>query len=72
MSAAMDFFSKELKNEFETALVNEPSVFLPSKFYCIWDFFTAGGSFIFRCASLLQACCVSVLLSSIDIAMTHE
>ena len=26
-SATMGFFSKELKNEFETAVVNEPSVF---------------------------------------------
>ena len=28
------FFSKGLKNEFETAVVNEPSVFEPLKFYC--------------------------------------
>ena len=35
-SAAMGFFSKGLKNEFETAMVNEPSVFEPLKFYCIW------------------------------------
>ena len=28
-------FSKGLKNEFETAVVNEPSVFEPLKFYCI-------------------------------------
>ena len=28
-------FSKGLKNEFETAVVNEPSVFEPVKFYCI-------------------------------------
>ena len=34
-SAAMGFFSKGLKNEFETAVVNEPSVFEPLKFYCI-------------------------------------
>ena len=33
-SAAMFFFSKGLKNEFETAVVNEPSVFEPLKFYC--------------------------------------
>ena len=33
-SAAMGFFSKGLKNEFETAAVNEPSVFEPLKFYC--------------------------------------
>ena len=37
-SAAMVFFSKGLKNEFEIAMVNEPSVFEPLKFYCnlIW------------------------------------
>ena len=34
-SAAMGFCSKGLKNEFETAVVNEPSVFEPPKFYCI-------------------------------------
>ena len=28
-------FSKGLKNEFELAVVNEPSVFEPLKFYCI-------------------------------------
>ena len=33
-SAAMGFFSKGLKNEFEKAMVNEPSVFEPLKFYC--------------------------------------
>ena len=27
-------FSKGLKNEFETGVVNEPSVFEPLKFYC--------------------------------------
>ena len=34
-SAAMGFCSKGLKNEFETAMVNEPFVFEPLKFYCI-------------------------------------
>ena len=34
--AAMGFISKGLKNEFETAAVNESSVFEPLKFYCIW------------------------------------
>ena len=29
-------FSNGLKNEFETALVNEPSVIEPLKFYCIY------------------------------------
>ena len=31
----MGFFSKGLKNEFETASVNEPSGFEPLKFYCM-------------------------------------
>ena len=35
-SAAMSFFSCGLKNEFETAVVNEPSVFEPLKFYCMY------------------------------------
>ena len=35
-SAAMDLFSKGLKNEFETAVVNKPSVVEPLKFYCIY------------------------------------
>ena len=34
-SAAKVFFSKGLRNEFETAVVNEPSVFEPLKFNCI-------------------------------------
>ena len=34
-SAVMGFFSKGLKNEFETAVVKEPSVFEPQKFCCI-------------------------------------
>ena len=33
-SAAKGFFSKGLGNEFERAMVNEPSVFEPLKFYC--------------------------------------
>ena len=35
MSAAMGFFTMGLKNVFEIAVVNEPSVFEPLKFYCI-------------------------------------
>ena len=31
----MGFFSKGFKNEFQTAMVNEPSEFEPLKFYCI-------------------------------------
>ena len=34
-SVAMGFSSKGLKNEFKAAVVNEPSVFEPMKFYCI-------------------------------------
>ena len=34
-STALGFFSKGLKNEFETAVVDEPSVLEPLKFYCI-------------------------------------
>ena len=34
-SAAMGFCSQGLKNEFESAVVNEPSVFEPLRFYCI-------------------------------------
>ena len=34
-SAAKGFFSKGLRNEFETAVVNEPSVFVPLKVNCI-------------------------------------
>ena len=33
-SAAKGLFSKGLRNEFETAVVNESSVFEPLKFYC--------------------------------------
>ena len=36
-SAAMGFFSKGLKNEFETAMVYEPSVFEPLKFYRTYE-----------------------------------
>ena len=32
--AAKRNFSEGLKNEFETTVVNEPSVFEPLKFYC--------------------------------------
>ena len=31
----MGFISKGLKNQFEKAMANEPSVFEPLKFYCI-------------------------------------
>ena len=32
----MGFFSKGLKNKFETAVVNEPSAFEPLKFNCVY------------------------------------
>ena len=38
-------FSKGLKGEFETAVVNEPSVFEPLKFYCM----SYARGQIFRC-----------------------
>ena len=31
------FFCKGLKNEFETAMVNEQAVFEPLKFYCVYN-----------------------------------
>ena len=31
----LGFFFKGLKNEFERAVVDEPSVFEPLKFYCV-------------------------------------
>ena len=34
-SAAMGFYSKGPKNEFETAVIKEPSVLEPLKFCCI-------------------------------------
>ena len=40
-SAAMGF-SKGLKTKFETAMVNEPSVFEPLKFYCSCLFVSLG------------------------------
>ena len=41
--AATGFFSKGIKNKFEIAMVNEPSVFEPLKFYCIIDDITVTG-----------------------------
>ena len=39
-SAGMRFFSKGPKNEFETAVVKEPSVFEPLKLYCMYHTFS--------------------------------
>ena len=58
--------SKGPKNEFETAVVNEPSVFEPLKFYCMWQMDTVIG--IAQAVLLVQVCtsrrtsCNSVLL----------
>ena len=44
--AAMGFCSKAFKDEFETAVVNEPSVFEPLKFYCkYWYAFANASSY---------------------------
>ena len=40
-SARDGMFSFRFKNEFETAVVNEPSMFEPLKFYCIFFHQTA-------------------------------
>ena len=42
-------FSKGLKSEFETAMVNEPSVFEPMKFYCISTFNIDRLDFFHKC-----------------------
>ena len=41
------FFSKGLKKEFEIAVVNEPSVFEPLKFYC---------SLLLQCSDVSKRC----------------
>ena len=52
-SAAMGFYSKGLKNEFETAVVNEPSAFEPLRFYCSFLEYSSCGtklfSYVCRC-----------------------
>ena len=53
-SAAMGFCSKGLQNEFKTAVVKEPSVFEPLKFYCIYFFKLQERSvFIWKCLSCI-------------------
>ena len=44
----LDFFFMGLKVEFETAMVNEPSVFKPLRFYCT------------RFFCLLLRCCLAI------------
>ena len=49
-------FSKGLKHEFETAVVNEPSVFEPLKFYCMSSSpkYTSANSSNYRFLNLLS------------------
>ena len=42
-SASIEFFHRDLKNEFETAGVNESSVFEPLKVYCIIIYYNKKG-----------------------------
>ena len=48
--------SKGLKNEFETAMVNEPSVFEPLKFYCICCIETLTADFTLEYLSEVVIC----------------
>ena len=52
-SAARGFYSKGLKKEFETAVINETSVFEPLKFYCI-------------CISLRRIPCLYLILGPFE------
>ena len=67
ISAAMWFCSKGLKNEFETAVVNEPSVFEPLKFYCILYMSLFSDSHlayktIVKCHSIYQIICKTIFV----------
>ena len=54
-------FSKGLKNEFETAVVDEPSVFEPLKFYCIKTFTFINGKHLHKLAKRnIQCLCKTV------------
>ena len=50
LTCSYRIFSKRLKNEFETAVVNEPSVFEPLKVYCMYLF-----RFFFFCIDIALA-----------------
>ena len=50
-------FSKGLKNEFESAVVNESSLFEPLKFYCIWDHFRAGKILSYSQINMISMSC---------------
>ena len=67
-SVATRVVSKRLKNEFETAKVNEPSVFEPSvfeplKFYCIYRWGGSSSMYLWQVnkplPKLVQQVCVS-------------
>ena len=62
-SAAIRIFSKGLKKEFERAVVNEPSVFEPLKFYCIWIMVGHGPIAL---AVAVDRSCLDLCLSSIS------
>ena len=52
--------SKGLKNEFETAMVNEPSVFEPLKFYCSYIHCSKGNnSTPWKPKVMVHVCCMS-------------
>ena len=56
-------FSKGLKNEFETAMVNEPSVFEQLKFYCT----------VYLTMAMKHVCnCVRVLAFDSDISISFQ
>ena len=60
------FFSKGVKNEFETAVVNEPLVFEPLKFYCttkikVVIFLQQAASQNFRFLQILKFCIIFII-----------
>ena len=64
-------FPKGLKNEFETAMVNGPSVFEPLKFYCIIIFIVIVVVFILFILCFLASCGDS-LIGSLDANQTAK
>ena len=62
----MGFFSKGLKNEFETAVVNEPSVFEPLKFYCICCYLHVVSAYAFHIIKMLCFFCLFFFQISFD------
>ena len=68
-----DFFSRGLKNEFEIAVVNEPSVFEPLKFYCIFLVKRIRCLAILAILNILNFCCFSLksFLQLRELKMLH-